>query len=119
MDNFEELKHTAMGGSDVEITFRYITDEDLQQIYSLLQQILHRIGQFLKYKSAPKQCTVKLSMVLPHISFTRTDSSDKRNQRHTHSRGLLHLSLHSSVRLYGKIDLTQLDRRLIVSERLK
>ena len=34
-----------MEGSDVEITFRYITDEDLQQIYSLLQQILHRIGK--------------------------------------------------------------------------
>ena len=45
MDNFEELKQTAMEGSDVEITFRYITDEDLQQIYSLLHQILHRIGK--------------------------------------------------------------------------
>lgn len=45
MENFEELKHKTLENSEVEISFRYITDEDLQQIYSLLQQILQRIGK--------------------------------------------------------------------------
>ena len=45
MDHFEELKQKIIDGSEIEITFRYITDEDLQQIYSLLQQILQKIGK--------------------------------------------------------------------------
>ncbi|MBP9887912.1 MAG: HDOD domain-containing protein [Leptospiraceae bacterium] len=45
MENFEELKHKALEDRELEIKFRYITDEDLQQIYSLLQQILQKIGK--------------------------------------------------------------------------
>ncbi len=45
MDHFEKLKQRVTGKSDIEITFRYITDEDLQQIYSLLQLILQKIGK--------------------------------------------------------------------------
>ncbi len=45
MDNFEELKEKIIEGGEIEVTFRYITDQDLQQIYSLLQQILQKIGK--------------------------------------------------------------------------
>ena len=45
MEDFEELKHKSLELGEVEISFRYVTDEDLQQIYSLLQQILQKIGK--------------------------------------------------------------------------
>lgn len=45
MENFENIKQQVIKENEIEITFRYITDEDLQQIYSLLQNILQKVGK--------------------------------------------------------------------------
>ena len=45
MENFENIKQQVIKKNEIEITFRYITDEDLQQIYSLLQNILQKVGK--------------------------------------------------------------------------
>jgi metal-dependent amidase/aminoacylase/carboxypeptidase family protein len=45
MENFENIKQKVIEENEIEITFRYITDEDLQQIYSLLQNILQKVGK--------------------------------------------------------------------------
>ncbi|HMX33830.1 MAG TPA: HDOD domain-containing protein [Leptospiraceae bacterium] len=42
MTNFEELTQKIIETDEIEMTFRYISDEDLQQIYSLLQRILQK-----------------------------------------------------------------------------
>lgn len=45
MIGFEELAQKITDSDEVEMTFRYISDEDLQQIYSLLQKILQKKGK--------------------------------------------------------------------------